>query len=187
MTQKNNLYQYYFQYNSVMKISNENMLHNIDIFISESVHCGSFIHWFDKINFFLQKQNCKNSIQSSGKKNLDDLLNTMYFCNVRMFVFTLISRDGGHFFCRGGQAEDPSAVDASLCLHVVLKGAVHPSRQTGHILRLKYQLGEGRSAAPGGTHKFIIDSLVIKISATTLQKRLPGHSAPNSPFSSSSK
>lgn len=71
------------------------------------------------------------------------LSHTLYF---RIPIFTLVSCDGGHLFCRGGKAKDPSPVDASFCLYVVVKGAVHSSRETGHILRLKHQLGEGRKA-----------------------------------------
>lgn len=66
-----------------------------------------------------------------------------------IFIFTLVSCDGGHLFGSGWQAEDPSTVDAPFCLHIVLKGAVHSSRQTGHILCLKYQLGEGSKKQKG--------------------------------------
>lgn len=55
--------------------------------------------------------------------------------------FTLVSCDGCNVFSRRRQAEDPPVVDASFCLHVVLEGAVNSSWQTGHVLRLKHQLG----------------------------------------------
>lgn len=54
---------------------------------------------------------------------------------------TLVSCDGGDVFGRWGQAEDPSAVDASFRLHVVLERAVDPGRKARHILRLEHQLG----------------------------------------------
>lgn len=68
----------------------------------------------------------------------------MLFYNMWYLFFTLVLGDWGHIFSRGGQTEDPSAIDASFCLNIVLEGAVYSSGQTGDILRLKHQLGEKR-------------------------------------------
>lgn len=60
--------------------------------------------------------------------------------------FTLVLCDWGDLFSRRGKTEDPSTIDAPFRLYVVLKWAVYSSKQTGHILGLKYQLEEGSKA-----------------------------------------
>lgn len=64
-------------------------------------------------------------------------------------ALTFVSSDWGDVPGRRRQAEDVSTLDLSLCLHIVLKGAVDPRWQIGHIASLEDQLrvggGEGES------------------------------------------
>lgn len=55
-------------------------------------------------------------------------------------VLTFVPGDGGDVPCRRRQAKDMSSLNPSLCLHVVLKGAVNPRWQIGHIASLEDQL-----------------------------------------------
>lgn len=98
----------------------------------------------------------------------------------------MVSRDGGDFFRRRRQAIDASTVDAPFRFYVVLKGAVHSSRKTRHILCLKHKLARKKDRKQKDETQQKFKSIHF-ISNGPKQKMLLRRVAQNALFSSYSK
>lgn len=127
----------------------------------------------------------KYHFESKSQTFVKSTLTPTYHYIFSDFLVTLVSRDGEDFFRRRRQAIDASTVDASFRFYVVLKGAVHSSRKTRHILCLKHKLEKkDRKQKDETQQKF---KSIHFISNGPKQKMLLRPVAQNALFSSYSK